>query len=43
MDDNKALYGKSIENQEIVDKEVAPPKAAEPLLSLFNKYSSRKG
>jgi lipid-binding SYLF domain-containing protein len=43
MDDNKALYGKSIENREIVNQEVPPPKAAEPLLSLFNKYSSRKG
>ncbi len=43
LDDNRELYGKTIENQEIVTKEVAPPKAADKLLSLFNKYSPRKG
>jgi lipid-binding SYLF domain-containing protein len=43
MDDNRELYGKTIENTAIVKQEVAPPKAAEPLLSLFNKYSPRKG
>jgi len=43
LDDNQALYGKPLENKEIVSKEVAPPKAAEKLLSLFNKYSGRKG
>jgi lipid-binding SYLF domain-containing protein len=42
-DDNKSLYGKSIENKDIVTQEVPPPKSAERLLALFNKYSSRKG
>ncbi len=42
-DDNKSLYGKSIDNTDIVSKEVATPKAADKLISLFNKYSSRKG
>jgi len=43
LDDNKELYGRAVENKEIVDKELTPPKAAEPLLSLFNKHSARKG
>ncbi len=43
LDDNRDLYGKTIENAAIVNQEVAPPKAAEKLLSLFNKYSARKG
>ena len=43
LDDNKELYGRAVENKEIVDKELTPPKSAEPLLSLFNKYSARKG
>ncbi len=42
-DDNKALYGKSIDNKDIVAQELATPKAAEKLISLFNKYSGRKG
>jgi lipid-binding SYLF domain-containing protein len=43
LDDNRELYGRTLENKEIVNQEVAPPKAAERLLSLFNKYSPRKG
>jgi lipid-binding SYLF domain-containing protein len=43
LDDNKELYGRAVENQEIVNKELAPPKVAERLLSLFTKYSARKG
>jgi lipid-binding SYLF domain-containing protein len=43
LDDNKELYGRAVENKEIVNKELTPPKGAEPLLSLFNKYSARKG
>jgi lipid-binding SYLF domain-containing protein len=38
---NKALYGRTLENREIVTNGVAPPKAASGLLSLLNKYSSR--
>jgi lipid-binding SYLF domain-containing protein len=43
LDDNKELYGKAVENKQIVNEELTPPKSAEPLLSLFNKYSARKG
>jgi lipid-binding SYLF domain-containing protein len=43
LDDNRQLYGKTIENKEIVEKGVAAPKAAARLLSLFNKYSPKKG
>lgn len=43
LDDNRMLYGKAIQNKDIVNKEVAPPKAADRLLSLYNKYSPRKG
>ncbi len=43
LDDNRELYGKTIENKEIVEKGVAAPKAAARLLSLFNKYSPKKG
>ncbi len=43
LDDNQALYGKPLENKDIVSQEIAAPKAAEKLLSLFNKYSPRKG
>jgi lipid-binding SYLF domain-containing protein len=43
QEDNQALYGKAVENQEIVAQELAPPQAAEKLISLFNKYSGRKG
>ncbi len=43
LDDNRELYGKSLENKEIVNGDLAPPKNAEKLLALFNKYSPRKG
>src|SRR6516225_1516522 len=39
LDDNAALYGKRLENRAIVTTRVAPPAAAEKLLSLLNKYS----
>jgi lipid-binding SYLF domain-containing protein len=42
-EDNQSLYGKSIDNKDVISGEVAAPKAAEKLISLFNKYSSRKG
>ena len=41
QDANKELYGKEIENREIV-KSVATPKSASPLIAQLNKYSSRK-
>jgi lipid-binding SYLF domain-containing protein len=43
LDDNQALYGRKLENKEIITQQMAPPKAAEKLISAFNKYSSRKG
>jgi lipid-binding SYLF domain-containing protein len=43
LEDNRGLYGKTLENKEIITQELAPPKAAERLISLFNKYSARKG
>src|SRR5881628_523612 len=42
LSDNRELYGKTIENREIIEKGVATPKAAAPLISLLNKYSSAK-
>ncbi|MGH9631217.1 MAG: lipid-binding SYLF domain-containing protein [Bryobacteraceae bacterium] len=42
METNKELYGKKIENREIVSGSVPPPPAAEEFISQLNKYSSRK-
>lgn len=42
LDSNKALYGRTLQNKEIVVQELAGPAAAQPLISLLNKYSSRK-
>jgi lipid-binding SYLF domain-containing protein len=41
VDDNATLYGKKLENREIVTNGVAPPDAAAKLLELLNKYSAR--
>jgi lipid-binding SYLF domain-containing protein len=41
VDDNATLYGKKLENREIVTKGVAPPDSAAKLLELLNKYSAR--
>jgi len=38
LDDNAALYGKKLENEEIVKGNVPPPKAASRLLKLLNRY-----
>ena len=43
LDDNSALYGKKLENRDIVTNGVRAPKSAARLLSLLNKYSSREG
>jgi lipid-binding SYLF domain-containing protein len=40
---NKELYGKEMTNQEIVTGNTASPAAAKRLMSLLNKYSSRRG
>src|SRR5512133_2005307 len=42
LDDNAALYGKKLENRDIVTQGVRAPKAAAKLLSLLNRYSSRE-
>jgi SH3 domain-containing YSC84-like protein 1 len=42
LDDNATLYGKRLENREIVTKGIRPPRAAARLLALLNKYSFRE-
>lgn len=42
LDDNKALYGKKLENRDIVTKGIRPPKAAAKLMVLLNKISRRE-
>jgi len=39
LDDNAKLYGKKLDNREIVTKGIHPPKSAARLLTLLNKYS----
>ncbi len=41
VSENRALYGRSLENKEIITQELPPPDAAARLLSALNKYSSR--
>jgi len=44
LDDNAALYGKKIENREIVTSGMRPPHAAVRLIQFLNRYSmSEKG
>jgi lipid-binding SYLF domain-containing protein len=42
LDDNATLYGKRLENREIVTTSVRAPKAAAKLIALLNKYSARE-
>src|SRR3954453_14712626 len=42
QDDNLKLYGRKLQNREIVTSGMAAPKAAARLLSLLNKYSARE-
>jgi SH3 domain-containing YSC84-like protein 1 len=42
LDDNAKLYGKKLENREIVMGAVPPPAAAAKLLALLNRYSLRE-
>jgi len=42
FDDNATLYGKKLENRQIVTKGVRAPKVAAKLIVLFNKYSARE-
>src|SRR5690349_11343988 len=42
LDDNAALYGKKLENREIVTTGVRVPRAAVKLIALLNKQSARE-
>ena len=42
LDDNATLYGKKLENREIVTKGVRPPAAAARLLEMLNRYSAKE-
>lgn len=42
LDDNATLYGKKLENREIVTTKISAPKAAAKLLALLNRYSARE-
>ena len=42
LDDNAQLYGKRLENREIVTTAVRTPNAAAKLISLLDKYSARE-
>ena len=42
LDDNAALYGKKLENRDIVTKGVRPPRAAAKLMTLLNRYSGKE-
>jgi lipid-binding SYLF domain-containing protein len=42
LDANRALYGKTMTNKEIIDSGVRPPAAAANFIALLNKYSARQ-
>lgn len=42
LDDNATLYGKKLENRQIVTTQVRAPKSAARLIALLNKYSARE-
>jgi SH3 domain-containing YSC84-like protein 1 len=42
LDDNASLYGKKLENRQIVTTRVRTPKVAVKLIRLLNKYSARE-
>jgi lipid-binding SYLF domain-containing protein len=43
LDDNEAMYGKKLENQEIVSsRTLRPPKSAQKLLAELRRYSPRE-
>jgi len=43
ISDNRELYGRTLENREIIEKNLQPPTAAKELISLLDKYSPKKG
>ena len=42
LDDNATLYGKKLENSDIVTNGIRPPKAAARLMALLNRYSTKE-
>jgi lipid-binding SYLF domain-containing protein len=42
LDDNATLYGRKLENKQIVTTGVKPPAAAAKLMALLNKHSARE-
>ncbi|HWI17224.1 MAG TPA: lipid-binding SYLF domain-containing protein [Vicinamibacterales bacterium] len=42
LDDNATLYGKKLQNRDIVTKGVRAPKAAAKLMALLNRYSAKE-
>ncbi len=42
LDDNATLYGKRLENRDIVTSGVAAPRAAAKLLDLLNQHSAHE-
>jgi lipid-binding SYLF domain-containing protein len=42
LDDNATLYGKPLENRDIVTTGVRPPEAAAKLLALLDRYSAKE-
>lgn len=42
LDVNRRLYGKPLQNREIIESDLAPPPPARRLVEVLNKYSSRK-
>jgi len=42
LDDNAVLYGKRLENREIVTTGVRAPEAAAKLLALLNRYAAKE-
>jgi lipid-binding SYLF domain-containing protein len=42
LDDNKTLYGRSLENRQIVTTNVKTPKSGLRLIAMLNKYSPRE-
>jgi len=42
LGDNRELYGRTVENREIIEKKIAAPPAAKELISLLTKYSPKR-
>jgi len=42
LDDNTTLYGKPLENRDIVTTGVQVPEAAAKLIALLNRYSAKE-